>query len=234
MECFEEKGKGEEKRRMVRGKIQMKRIENDTSRQVTFSKRRNGLLKKAYELSVLCDAEVALIVFSPRGKLYEFANPSMQKMLERYGKCSEGSNTTNTTKEQDIQYLKREIANMEERIKILESRQRKMVGEELASCALNDLNMLESQVERGLRHIRARKTQILVDEIEELKRKERISSEENAFHRKRFVDPLYENGSVLATLASGLGSIQNSEVETQLVIRPPSTKNLTCDYVNLV
>jgi hypothetical protein len=60
---------------MVRGKTQMKRIENATSRQVTFSKRRNGLLKKAYELSVLCDAEVALIVFSPRGKLYEFANP---------------------------------------------------------------------------------------------------------------------------------------------------------------
>jgi hypothetical protein len=59
---------------MVRGKTQMKRIENATSRQVTFSKRRNGLLKKAFELSVLCDAEVALVVFSPRGKLFEFAS----------------------------------------------------------------------------------------------------------------------------------------------------------------
>lgn len=59
---------------MVRGKTQMKRIENATSRQVTFSKRRNGLLKKAFELSVLCDAEVALIIFSPRGKLYEFSS----------------------------------------------------------------------------------------------------------------------------------------------------------------
>ncbi|KAK2965858.1 hypothetical protein RJ640_027145 [Escallonia rubra] len=55
---------------MVRGKTQLKRIENATSRQVTFSKRRNGLLKKAFELSVLCDAEVALIIFSPRGKLH--------------------------------------------------------------------------------------------------------------------------------------------------------------------
>ncbi|KAJ1398114.1 hypothetical protein SESBI_31351, partial [Sesbania bispinosa] len=60
--------------RMVRGKTQMKRIENETSRQVTFSKRRNGLLKKAFELSVLCDAEVALIIFSTRGKLYEFSS----------------------------------------------------------------------------------------------------------------------------------------------------------------
>ena len=59
---------------MVRGKTQMKRIENATSRQVTFSKRRNGLLKKAFELSVLCDAEVALVVISPCGKLYEFAS----------------------------------------------------------------------------------------------------------------------------------------------------------------
>uniref|UniRef100_A0A804R3P4 MADS-box domain-containing protein n=1 Tax=Zea mays TaxID=4577 RepID=A0A804R3P4_MAIZE len=45
-------------------KIEIKRIENMTNRQVTFCKRRNGLLKKAYELSVLCDAEVALVVFS--------------------------------------------------------------------------------------------------------------------------------------------------------------------------
>ncbi|KAG4142484.1 hypothetical protein ERO13_D06G132800v2 [Gossypium hirsutum] len=59
---------------MVRGKEKMRRIDNDTSRQVTFSKQRNGLLKKAFELSVLCDAEVALITFSPRGKLSEFAS----------------------------------------------------------------------------------------------------------------------------------------------------------------
>ena len=54
---------------MGRGRVELKRIENKINRQVTFSKRRNGLLKKAYELSVLCDAEVALIIFSSRGKL---------------------------------------------------------------------------------------------------------------------------------------------------------------------
>ncbi|MFQ6663060.1 hypothetical protein Gotur_030712 [Gossypium turneri] len=63
---------------MVRGKEQMRHIENDMSRQVTFSKRRNGLLKKAFELSVLYDAEVALIIFSPRGKLFEFASSRVQ------------------------------------------------------------------------------------------------------------------------------------------------------------
>jgi hypothetical protein len=61
---------------MGRGKVELKRIENKISRQVTFAKRRNGLLKKAYELSVLCDAEVALIIFSSRGRLFEFSTSS--------------------------------------------------------------------------------------------------------------------------------------------------------------
>lgn len=59
---------------MGRGKVELKRIENVTSRQVTFSKRRNGLLKKGFELSLLCDVEVALIIFSPSGRLYQYAS----------------------------------------------------------------------------------------------------------------------------------------------------------------
>ncbi|PRQ24221.1 putative transcription factor MADS-type1 family [Rosa chinensis] len=59
---------------MGRGKIVIRRIDNSTSRQVTFSKRRNGLLKKAKELSVLCDAEVGLIIFSSTGRLYDYAS----------------------------------------------------------------------------------------------------------------------------------------------------------------
>ena len=55
---------------MGRGKIVIRRIDNTTNRQVTFSKRRSGLVKKAKELSVLCDAEVGLMVFSCTGRLY--------------------------------------------------------------------------------------------------------------------------------------------------------------------
>lgn len=60
--------------KMGRGRIEIKKIENVNSRQVTFSKRRNGLFKKASELSILCDAEVAVIVFSNTGKLYQFSS----------------------------------------------------------------------------------------------------------------------------------------------------------------
>ena len=61
---------------MGRGKVEIRRIENKTTRQVTFTKRRNGLLKKAYELSLLCDAEVALVIFSGGGRLFEFSSSS--------------------------------------------------------------------------------------------------------------------------------------------------------------
>nr|CAD1837597.1 unnamed protein product [Ananas comosus var. bracteatus] len=69
---------------MGRGKIVIRKIDNLTSRQVTFSKRRNGLLKKAKELSILCDAEVGLIVFSSTGRLHEFASSRMKSIIDRY------------------------------------------------------------------------------------------------------------------------------------------------------
>ncbi|KEH35769.1 putative transcription factor MADS-type1 family [Medicago truncatula] len=70
---------------MGRVKLQIKKIENITNRQVTFSKRRNGLIKKAYELSVLCDVDVGLIMFSPSGRATLFSgNRSIEEILERY------------------------------------------------------------------------------------------------------------------------------------------------------
>ncbi|XP_075521181.1 agamous-like MADS-box protein AGL104 [Primulina tabacum] len=70
---------------MGRVKLQIKKIENTTNRQVTFSKRRNGLIKKAYELSVLCDVDVALIMFSPSGRVSIFSgNRSIEEIISRY------------------------------------------------------------------------------------------------------------------------------------------------------
>ncbi|KAM3334954.1 hypothetical protein ACQJBY_029392 [Aegilops geniculata] len=57
-----------------RGRVELRRIEDRMSRQVRFSKRCSGLFKKAFELALLCDAEVALLVFSPAGRLYEYAS----------------------------------------------------------------------------------------------------------------------------------------------------------------
>nr|ADU56824.1 MADS-box protein TM3 subfamily [Coffea arabica] len=115
-------------RKMVRGKIQMRRIENATSRQVTFSKRRNGLLKKAYELSVLCDAEVALIIFSQKGKLYEFSSSNMQKTIDKYRGCVKEDQRSDQDIEKYVQELKLEAINMANTIEFLEASQRSLWG----------------------------------------------------------------------------------------------------------
>jgi hypothetical protein len=60
---------------MGRGKVELKKIENPTNRQVTFSKRRMGLFKKANELAILCDAQIGVIIFSGSGRMYEYSSP---------------------------------------------------------------------------------------------------------------------------------------------------------------
>ncbi|CAM8997471.1 unnamed protein product [Rhodiola kirilowii] len=67
-----------------RQKIEIKKIQKPDQRQVTFSKRRTGLFKKAGELSVLCGAEVAVIVFSEGSKPYTFGHPDVNKVVEKY------------------------------------------------------------------------------------------------------------------------------------------------------
>lgn len=61
---------------MGRGRIEIKKIENPTNRQVTYSKRRLGIMKKSNELTVLCDAEVSVIMFSNTGKFADYCSPS--------------------------------------------------------------------------------------------------------------------------------------------------------------
>ncbi|KAI0515800.1 hypothetical protein KFK09_008468 [Dendrobium nobile] len=72
------------KRGKGRRKIEIKRIEEEQKRQVCFSKRRQGLFKKASELSTLCGVEVAVIVFSPAGKPYFFGQPSVDHVLNHF------------------------------------------------------------------------------------------------------------------------------------------------------
>ncbi|KAI4367939.1 hypothetical protein MLD38_016560 [Melastoma candidum] len=165
---------------MVRGKTQMRRIENTTSRQVTFSKRRNGLLKKAYQLSVLCDAEVSLIVFSPTGKLYEFASSSMQETIERYHNHTKDTKKGNKSIDENTQHLKDEAERMMKKIELLEDSRRKLLGENLGACTVEELKLIEQQLERSVTTIRARKTRVFKEQIEKLKEKEKALLAENA------------------------------------------------------
>ncbi|KAF5190034.1 Mads-box transcription factor, partial [Thalictrum thalictroides] len=143
---------------MGRGRVQLKRIENKINRQVTFSKRRSGLLKKAHEISVLCDAEVALIVFSTKGKLFEYSTDSgMDKILERYERYSYAEREFVGTDSELQENWSLEYAKLKAKIEILQKNQRHYNGEDLENMSLKELQNLEQQLDSALKQIRARK-----------------------------------------------------------------------------
>ncbi|MED6155121.1 Floral homeotic protein AGAMOUS [Stylosanthes scabra] len=165
-------GASSPQRKMGRGKIEIKRIENTTNRQVTFCKRRNGLLKKAYELSVLCDAEVALIVFSSRGRLYEYANNSVKATIDRYKKACSDSSGAGSASEINAQYYQQEADKLRTQISNLQNNNRQILGESLSSMNVKDLKNLEGKLEKGISKIRSKKNELLFAEIEYMQKRE--------------------------------------------------------------
>ncbi|CAN1130463.1 Agamous-like MADS-box protein MADS9 [Linum perenne] len=138
---------------MGRGKIEIKRIENVSNRQVTYSKRRNGLIKKAKEITVLCDAHVSLIIFASSGKMHDFCSSSttLPDILEKYHKQS-GKRLWDAKHENlsnEIDRMKKENDNMQIELRHLR-------GEDITSLNYKELMVLEDGLENGLSGIRDR------------------------------------------------------------------------------
>ncbi|KAJ4744454.1 MADS box transcription factor [Rhynchospora pubera] len=186
---------------MGRGRVILQRIENKISRQVTFAKRRNGLMKKAYELSLLCDAEVALIIFSNRGKIFEFSScSSVHKTLERYQRYSYAISGAAAPNDVDPNNYE-EYLRLKARVQVLQSSQRNLLGEDLNELSSNELEQLESQVEKSLNQIRSKKAQVLRDEISALQRKGQMWEEANGTLKKELQE--LGSGNVQTTWEAG-------------------------------
>ncbi|XP_010429189.1 PREDICTED: agamous-like MADS-box protein AGL17 [Camelina sativa] len=163
---------------MGRGKIVIQKIDDSTSRQVTFSKRRKGLIKKAKELAILCDAEVGLIIFSNTDKLYDFASSSVKSTIERFNKTKmEQQQVLNPASE--VKFWQREAETLRKELHSLQENHRQLTGEQLNGLGIKELHNLESQLEMSLRGIRMKKEQILTNEIKELTRKRNLVHHEN-------------------------------------------------------
>ncbi|XP_028764883.1 truncated transcription factor CAULIFLOWER A-like [Neltuma alba] len=171
---------------MGRGRVQLKRIENSSTRHVTFSKRKGGLLKKANEISVLCDAQVALILFSCRGKLTEFNSPSssMDSILERYERCSHSEQLAGSNNDSQGN-LSLELFKLTTRAEVLQKNIRNYEGEDLDPLSLKELQSLEHQLENALKRIRTKKNQIMIESISEKHRKEKALKDENNMLAKK-------------------------------------------------
>ncbi|XP_021890756.1 agamous-like MADS-box protein AGL15 [Carica papaya] len=169
---------------MGRGKIEIKRIENANSRQVTFSKRRAGLLKKSKELAVLCDAEVAVIIFSSTGKLFEYSSNGMKRTLSRYNKCNLSPEEAASEYRAEKQHSK-EVDALQEEIAKLQLKQLQLLGKDLNGVCLKELQQLEQQLSDGLSSVKERKEQVLLEQLEQSRLQEQRALLENETLRRQ-------------------------------------------------
>ncbi|KDP40295.1 hypothetical protein JCGZ_02293 [Jatropha curcas] len=115
-----------------RQKIEIMKVEKINSRYVTFSKRKNGIFRKATELSTLCGADVAVILFSEHGKVFSFGNPDVDEVLDRYiaeieeidNNCnllesSSSSSATETEQEQEYKKSLNRLAEMKKAVDVI-------------------------------------------------------------------------------------------------------------------
>ncbi|XP_050144015.1 agamous-like MADS-box protein MADS3 isoform X3 [Malus sylvestris] len=173
---------------MGRGRVVMERIKNNINRQVTFTKRRNGLRKKAHELSVPCDAQVAVIIYSSRGKLYEFCStelyppslPPMNKILEQYRQSCYSSQ--DNVAENETQNIYQEVSRLKVKHESLQRSQRHLLGEDLQQLRLKELLVLEKRLDRTLSKARQEKTRMMFNQLEELRTKLQEVGPSNANH----------------------------------------------------
>ncbi|RZC44717.1 hypothetical protein C5167_037664 [Papaver somniferum] len=163
---------------MGRGKIEIKRIENATNRQVTYSKRRSGILKKAKELTVLCDAEVSLIMFSSTGKMTEYLSPSLngntKRVYDRYQQIS-GSSLWNSHYES----LQNALNKQKEINKRLRREIRQRMGEDLDELTIDELRNLEANLEASVKVVRDRKYHVIITQTETTRKKLRNHTEQH-------------------------------------------------------
>nr|QWX93765.1 MADS-box protein 26 [Cunninghamia lanceolata] len=190
---------------MGRGKIEVKKIQDKKNRVVTFCKRRSGLMKKAQELSVLCDAQVGLIIFSQTGKLSHFSSSrDMGEIIQTYyecvGCCSESPHKFQPP------YKSEEVARLMQKIHVEEKMVRTLMGEELSSLSLSDLDQLECQVQLGMNRIRMRKNQL----VEDLQRRgNELQRDNDALHKM-----IFEGGRYVERIVKNKCGIPSTAVAT--------------------
>uniref|UniRef100_A0A6M2ETL5 MADS-box domain-containing protein n=1 Tax=Populus davidiana TaxID=266767 RepID=A0A6M2ETL5_9ROSI len=155
---------------MARGKIQIKKIENSTNRQVTYSKRRNGLFKKAHELTVLCDAEVSLVMVSCTDKVHDYTSPSTttKRIFDQYQQ-TKGIDLWSS----HYEIMKENLEKLKEVNMKIRREMRQRMGQCLNDLSFQDLQSLESDMESAWRVIHDRTDRVLTNQIETSKKKAR-------------------------------------------------------------
>ncbi|XP_059298811.1 MADS-box protein AGL42-like isoform X4 [Lycium ferocissimum] len=160
----------------------------------------------------------------------------MQKTVDRYREYAKETLKNNNAfeVEQRMKQLKEEAANMAKKIEILEISKRKLMGQGIGSCSMNELQEIDNRLERSLKNIRMRKSQLFKDKIQRLRDRGKLLLEENARlsekcglrPRQAPLEPQATQTRSAQAQQKEMGScsheIQNSDVETDLLIGLPN------------
>ncbi|KAL3819082.1 hypothetical protein ACJIZ3_004987 [Penstemon smallii] len=185
---------------MGRGKIEIKRIENSSNRQVTYSKRRNGLMKKAKEISVLCDAKVSVIIFASSGKMHEFCSPSTKlvDMLDQYHKLS-GKRLWDAKHE----HLDNEINRIKKENDSMQIELRHLKGEDITTLNYKELMVLEEALDNGISALKSKQMEF----VRMMRKNNEMIEEENQSLqfklRQLHLDPMNDHDNVMQSQGGG-------------------------------
>ncbi|NP_001381627.1 MADS-box transcription factor 55 [Zea mays] len=164
---------------MARERREIRRIESAAARQVTFSKRRRGLFKKAEELAVLCDADVALVVFSATGRLSQFASSSVNDIVDKYSTHSKNLGKSHQQPSIDLNVEQSKYSGLNEQLAEETNGLRQMRGEDLEGLSVEELHRMERKLEAGLHRVISTKDQLFMQQIGELLQKGTQLEDEN-------------------------------------------------------
>ncbi|CAI9785065.1 unnamed protein product [Fraxinus pennsylvanica] len=154
---------------MGRKKLEIKRIEDKSARQVTFSKRRNGLLKKAKELAVLCDVEVGVVIYSSSGKLHHYC--STNRLSEILQPCHGRVDAEPGASAKVCETQKNNYAGFLTCRELLQLVERGLEEQYADQFSVTDLESLEKQLEATLIRTRSTKENLLPEENRLLREK---------------------------------------------------------------
>nr|ADJ57925.1 MADS affecting flowering 2 variant 3 [Arabidopsis thaliana] len=199
-------------------KVEIKRIENKSSRQVTFSKRRNGLIEKARQLSILCESSIAVLVVSGSGKLYKSASgDNMSKIIDRYE-----IHHADELEALDLAEKTRNYLPLKELLEIVQS---KLEESDVDNASVDTLISLEEQLETALSVTRARKTELMMGEVKSLQKTDLAEKIRNYLPHKELLEIVQSVDSLIS---------MEEQLETALsVIRAKKTELMMEDMKSL-
>lgn len=203
---------------MARERREIRRIESAAARQVTFSKRRRGLFKKAEELAVLCDADVALVVFSATGRLSQFASSSVNDIVDKYSTHSKNLGKSHQQPSIDLNVEQSKYSGLNEQLAEETNGLRQMRGEDLEGLSVEELHQMEKKLEAGLHRVISTKDQLFMQQIGELLQKGTQLEDENRRLKEQVTDRIY----IFLYICSARTSVVTNRIMRRTFIIPYS------------